>query len=112
MRNNICVCKPVIRWTTPTQKLNYCIDFSGTSKLVTTYNQYGEILLRKEKQDVKLDGETVVIRLTQEETGLFKAGREPVRIMINAVWPDGTRVARKNMYFFVEENDENGVIEP
>ena len=65
----------MIRLTTPTHTFVFPenIDPAELDWLRLTYAQNGEILFEKELADMTIDGQTVSIKLTQEETKLFSA---------------------------------------
>lgn len=57
--------------TTPTHRFHLPMDTSILSEIRVVYHQRGTEVLRKETEHVKLDGNTIVVGLTQEETFLF-----------------------------------------
>lgn len=58
--------------TTPTQTFTLPYDVSQISKLRVNYSQRDALILVKTESDVTLEGSTVVVQLTQEETLTFK----------------------------------------
>lgn len=63
------------RATTPLQLFNLKTDAASLKKLLITYKQGDNIILRKTKADVTADGNTVSFYLTQEETKLFTSDK-------------------------------------
>lgn len=104
-------------WTTPTQKINVCSrgetpDFQTAARVWIDYRQFGQKILTKEKGDMVFEENKITVRFSQEETGKFIPGSVPVWGMINAVWPDGTRMVTKKFSFLVDENFTDGVVMP
>ena len=64
------------RLTTPEHKFTLQIDPSVIGKIRITYAQNNAIILTKEGNDVSLDGNIAKVKLTQEETKKFTAGKE------------------------------------
>lgn len=65
----------MIRLTTPTHTFTLPFSTSTISSLIATYQQNGATVIEKELEDVTLDGNKVIITLTQEETKKFEACR-------------------------------------
>lgn len=61
----------MIQGTTPTHRFNIPLDASVIQRVRITYAQQGKVLLVKEDADCRLDGSTIELKLTQEETLLF-----------------------------------------
>ena len=73
----------MIRGTTPTHTFNLPIAANTITKLRVTYVQNGEKVLEKTETDCELSGNAVKIKLTQEESLLFKA-RDNVEVQLKA----------------------------
>lgn len=58
--------------TTPTHYFNLPIDASQLDKVEITYCQNVQEVLKKQKEDAKLDGNVISVTLSQEETFLFQ----------------------------------------
>lgn len=58
--------------TTPTHTYVLDFDTSAIKTVKITYSQAGREVLTKRTQDCTLDGHTISVRLSQEETFLFK----------------------------------------
>lgn len=61
----------MIQGTTPTHTFNITLDTTNIAELLITYAQFGKVVLRKEKADCTIDGNSVAVKLTQEDTFLF-----------------------------------------
>lgn len=61
----------MIRGTTPTHYFNLPFEASLVDKARVIYHQWGKEILRKETEDFKMEGNTISVSLTQEETFLF-----------------------------------------
>ena len=64
------------RLTTPEHKFTLQIDPSVIDKIRITYAQNNVIVLTKEGNDVSIDDNIAKVKLTQEETKKFTAGKE------------------------------------
>ena len=64
------------RLTTPEHKFTLKIDPSVIDKIRITYAQNNVIILTKEGNDVSIDDNIAKVKLTQEETKKFTAGKE------------------------------------
>ena len=76
------------RASTPLHKLRIPFDAAEIDKLKMTYTQNDNIVLEKDKEDFTVDGNVWSVRLTQQETNLFKADKAQVQIRIK--FTDGT----------------------
>lgn len=72
----------MIRGTTPTHTFNlpFGVEFIKAGKV--TYSQDGAIVLNKEIKDCALEGQTITIKLTQEDTFKFDCTKGYVYIQI------------------------------
>ena len=77
-----------MRGTTPTHTFTLPFDTGGIQALKVTYARDGEIVLTKEKANCVLEGDTVSVRLTQEETLLFD-NRQLVQIQLRVLLENG-----------------------
>lgn len=57
--------------TTPTHTFSLPFETSSISKVRITYAQEDKIVLEKTEEDCKLDGATIIVKLSQEETLKF-----------------------------------------
>lgn len=71
----------MIQGTTPTHVFELPFDISAIKAVKVVYEQGNEIILEKGNDNCTLIGNTVEIKLTQEETFLFKTN-EFVKIQI------------------------------
>lgn len=63
------------RATTPTHEFTLELDPTLISQIRITYAQSGEIIVTKNTEDITLDGNVAKVRLAQEETIKFDAGK-------------------------------------
>lgn len=81
--------------TTPTLTfLFHDVDFSQAYSFTLTFSYpvSRQKILEKSGDDIVIDGTTVGVFLTQEETLAFPEGE--VLVMLNWLYPDGTKVRR------------------
>lgn len=76
------------RASTPIHRLEIPFDESEISQFKLTYSQNDKIVLEKEKDDFTIEDNVWSVRLTQEETNLFKADTAQAQIRI--LFTDGT----------------------
>ena len=88
--------------TTPTHIFRLPFDTSRCDKVRITYAQCGETVLVKDVGDCSLSGNTVTVKLSQEETLLFKCHRK-ARVQVRVLSVDGTAFASKIVEVSVEE---------
>lgn len=69
------------RGTTPTHTFTLPFDTSLMSIVRVVYAQLGRVVLTKTGEDLSLSGNTVTVKLTQEDTLLFNCAH-PVEIQI------------------------------
>lgn len=78
----------MIRGTTPTHTYNLPFDTALIDKIKIAYAQNGVVVLTKEKADCKFEGNTVTVRLTQEDTLKFDASRVQIQIRVLTIGGD------------------------
>ena len=61
--------------TTPTHTFSLPFDTGIIAKIRVTYAQNGRVILEKKDKQCVLDGNTVSLKLTQEDTFLFEYGK-------------------------------------
>lgn len=61
----------MIRATTPTHTFTLPFETDQIKSLLISYGQHNHKLLDKRKEDCRLNGKEVIVRLTQEEANLF-----------------------------------------
>ena len=71
------------RGTTPTHTFNCSIDATQFTKLNIAYAQNNSIVLEKGLEDCTINGNSIVVKLTEEESLKFKHGTA-VEIQIRA----------------------------
>ena len=72
----------MIRGSTPTHEFTVPFETKSIEKLEISYAQNDIVLFTKHKEDCILDGYTVTLSLTQEETLLFDAEKRYVQIQM------------------------------
>lgn len=82
----------MIRGTTPTHIFNLPFAASTISKLRLTYAQNGDTVLEKTETDCTFDGNTVSVKLSQEESLLFEE-QYKVELQLKALTTDGETMA-------------------
>ena len=97
----------MIRATTPTHKFEMHTDVNNIEQMIITYKQDGDIVLEKHLADVEKGDEWVRVKLTQEETKLFK-DYIPAEVQMRIKTNGGNVVASKIMKVTIGEilNDE------
>lgn len=76
------------RLSTPTHTFTLDIDMMIVKTIRIVYAQDDSVILVKRDEDVLIDGNTVSVRLTQEETRLFSAS-STVSIQLDVLTTDG-----------------------
>lgn len=99
------------RGTTPTFNFKLPIDCKTIEKLHITFAQYDKIILEKTLDCCKVDGDTISLTLTEEETLLFECGgsKRPVDIQLR-VGIGETRLASDIMTVNVEKILKDGCL--
>lgn len=59
------------RATTPKHTFKLPMDTSLIDALIISYAQRGKVIFEKRIEDVDMEGDTITVTLTQEETNLF-----------------------------------------
>lgn len=78
--------------TTPTHTFGLPFETDVISKIKVTYAQNGRVILEKKDKQCVLDGNTVSIKLTQEDTFLFEYGKN-VEIQMRILTAGGDALA-------------------
>lgn len=99
----------MIRGTTPTHTFNLPFDTYLIDKIKISYAQDGNVVLTKEKDDCTLQGNSVKVRLTQEETLKFNA-RYKVQIQVRVLTTESDSLASKIYERSMEDILEEGVL--
>ncbi len=74
----------MIRGTTPTFTFTADMDCEQIDKLDVSFAQRDEVVLSKGLADCVISGNEITVNLTEEETLLFDARKNPVRIQLRA----------------------------
>ena len=98
----------MIQGTTPTNRFNLPFDVSEVVALRIAYSQKGAVIFTKTEADCTLEGNTVTLRLTQEDT--FKFEGEEVEIRLRVKQKDGNVKASKPVVSKIEESDDKEVM--
>ena len=96
--------------TTPTIILtfNSDVDFSeATSVVVTFATDYHKVITEFKDEDLTIEGNVVSRKLTQAET---LAMPSTVLVQLNALYPDGSRVASNIASFNLDDNLKDEVM--
>ena len=90
------------RGSTPTHFFTLPFDVEMVKTVEITYKQNEELKLQKTNTDCALEGNTVSVKLTQEDT--FKFDEKPlVKIQIRVLTLDGDVIPSEIMYATVKE---------
>lgn len=84
----------MIRGTTPTHIFNIPLDASLIKDVKITYVQGGEIVLERRAKDCEINGSTVTVQLTQEETFKFNCNKK-VYFQVRVLTTGGEVVASR-----------------
>lgn len=98
------------RGTTPTHTFTLPFDVSMISKLHIIYAQNEQVVLTKSESDATLDGNTVVVKLSQEETLLFDCKRN-TEVQVRVLTLGGEAITSDIIRVATERCLENEVIE-
>lgn len=98
------------RGTTPT--LTFTLPFAGNqiTALNLCFDQQGEIVLEKSLEDCKVDGNTLQVKLTEEETLLFDSQKVMVDMQLRVGCGDA-RMASNIIHVPVERILKDGCLE-
>jgi len=80
------------RFTTPTHTFKTPVDLTDAPAIYISYKQYKKIILEKDKDHIEVRPDALVVTLTQEETGRFVAGDNPVEIQVRARLDNGKSI--------------------
>jgi hypothetical protein len=83
----------MIRGTTPTHTFNIPFDTSLVDEVKITYAQEDEIVLTKGTSDCVLDGSTIQVTLSQEDTFKFDQNKFSVQIQLRILTKSGEVLA-------------------
>lgn len=86
----------MIRGSTPTHEFNIPFDTSLIEKLEIVYAQNDKVVFQKNTEDCTLDGQTIYVTLSQEETIKFDCYKRSVQIQLRVKTTD-ERVVISNL---------------
>ena len=98
----------ITRGTTPGNTFMVPIDLTTCEVLYITYSQVGNVVFEIDLEDITVQSDRLIVKLTQEQTLLLKKGK--VLIQIRGRYPDGTAVASDMIETTTEEILKDGVI--
>lgn len=105
-----CYCKGMSRGTTPSFSFHVSIPIIGTETYYITFRQHNQIILEKQDFDiVRVDKDTIKVKLSQLETLLFSS-KFPIEVQIRTKYGDGTAVASNIMEFWLDDIIKEGEI--
>ena len=84
--------------TTPTHIFELPLDISLLQEIEITYAQYDKPVLIKAKDQCEIEGNTVIVKLTQEETTKFDDSR--VNIQVRVLTTSGEVFASQKEHIF------------
>ncbi len=99
----------MIRGSTPTHIFHLSLDADLIHKVRILYAQDGVCVLKKEDVDCVKDGQTITVKLTQEDTLTFKEGK--VEIQLRVLTPTGDSISSRIHVVDVHRLLENEVFE-
>ena len=83
----------MIRATTPTHEFVLPFDYEQfVGKILITYSQDDEIVVEKTENDIAIVGNSISIKLTQEETAVFKPNKY-VKVQVRILTLGGEALA-------------------
>lgn len=80
------------RGTTPTHYFKTKVDLTGASEMFITYEQEGKKIVEKSINDITIEPEQLIVKLTQTDTLAFSTLGE-VEIQCRAKMPGGAALA-------------------
>jgi hypothetical protein len=72
----------MIRGSTPTHTFNCKLDPELIHKVRVLYSQNNVLVLKKEDEDCEKDGQTIIVKLSQEDTLKFKEGKVEIQLRV------------------------------
>lgn len=97
------------RGTTPTLTFTADMDCTQIDKLDVSFAQRDEVVLSKGLADCTVNGNTITVNLTEEDTLLFDCRKNPVRIQLRAGIGD-KRIASNIMHTTAEAILKDGCL--
>lgn len=100
----------MIRGTTPTHTFTTPLDVEIITDLRLSYAQEGAEIFNKKKSEVTLEGKTISVRLTQEETLKFDSAKGVVQIQLKVLTEGGDVFSSDVMNVNVWDSINNEVL--
>ena len=98
----------MLQGTTPTHRFKLPFDTERVAEARVIYKQRGETVLTKTMEDFDMDGQWLSLKLSQEETFLFRLENVTYQLRVKDV--SGTALATKPKTISVTECLEEEVI--
>lgn len=95
------------RWTTPELTIHVPVDMREANVYIT-FKQDGFTVLEKDETQFTVNEDTLVVPLTQADTGRFKVG--PIKFQIKYVFPDGSSDFSNPLETEIVEAFKNGAL--
>lgn len=97
----------MIRGTTPTHTFKMPFSPENIKDIIVTYAQRGKVIFEKRTDECSFTDDSVIVRLTQEETFLFPSS-DDVYIQLRVLLQDGSALAscKYSVPLFDVLNDE------
>lgn len=99
----------MIRGTTPTHVFNLPFESSLISSARVIYKQGTKEILRKETEAFEMEGNTIRVTLTQEETFLFDC-KGSVKLQLRVLTKAGKSLSTRTIIVSVDECLDNEVL--
>lgn len=99
------------RLTTPTHIYKVPFNTSDIDKVRIVYTQNEEIILVKEAEACKCEGNTITVKLTQEETALFDCKKIYTEIQAHILTVGGDSLVSSPLKVAVQKCLDTGVLE-
>lgn len=85
------------------------VDLTGASVIWCTFAQFGREIFTKDQAEATIEGQSIQIHLTQEDTGLLSA-KYPVYIQLRLMLADGNAYTTEILRRTVEDVLKPGVL--
>lgn len=89
------------RGTTQTLTFNTGLDLSRVDLLDISFAQHDEVVVSKSLEDCTIDGQTIIVNLSEDDTLKFDSRKNPVQMQLR-IGIGEARLASGQMYMKVE----------
>lgn len=96
----------MIQGTTPLHKFDLPIDLNIIKSLSIIYSQHGDVVLKKNLEDCTTNENSVMVKLTQEETLLFNENTNvqlQVRVLTTTNEALASQIMRVPVYMILDK---------